>query len=134
MRLFKIILKYGVFYFASLFVLSILLCSNSFSQSRKKMPKEKLQTSAAVSKIDPMLLGVWGVDARGGYEFKADGTFIMEGSVKYNFEASNGLWNYWLPGMAATKVTAEYKISTDGKSMSTNLKKGNSFTTLKKIR
>ena len=77
---------------------------------------------------------MWGVDARGGYDFRADGTFIMEGTVSYHFDAAQGVWHYWQPSMPSAKVAAEYKVSGDGKSLSINLKKGNAFTSLKKIK
>jgi hypothetical protein len=94
----------------------------------------KTAKADTTSAIDAKLLGVWGVDARGGYDFRADGTFIMEGTVSYHFDAAQGVWHYWQPSMPSAKVAAEYKVSGDGKSLSINLKKGNAFTSLKKIK
>ena len=90
--------------------------------------------STAKAAIDSALVGVWGVDARGGYEFKADGTFIMEGATRYQYDAAGGTWHYWQPGMEMAKVTAEYRVSADGKSLQINLKKGRPFTHLMRIR
>ncbi|MGE5683171.1 MAG: hypothetical protein ACM34K_20100 [Bacillota bacterium] len=105
------------------------------SAAQKKLNKPAAVANAAAAKsIDQKIVGVWGVDARGGYDFRSDGSFIMEGSVNYRFDAANGLWHYWMPNVPAGKVEAEYKISADGKTMSINLKKGNPFTTLKKIK
>ena len=83
--------------------------------------------------IDQKILGVWGVDSSGGYEFLADGTFIMQGSVKYGFDAADGVWHYWMPGVEH-KVTADYKLSDDGKTLSINLKKGHSLVKLKRVK
>src|SRR5208337_449416 len=81
----------------------------------------------AAPKIDPGIVGVWGVDSQGGYEFKADGTFIMEGSVKYLFDAAGGVWHYWFEVSPKSAVAADYKLSADGKSLQINLKKGHPF-------
>ncbi len=117
-----------------LIVLLVLSASLLDAQTNSKHKDSVTTKSKPVAVIDSTLLGVWGVDARGGYEFRADGTFIMEGVVNYSFDASKGVWHYWQPSMPGAKVTAEYKISADGKSLSINLKKGNPFTTLKKIK
>lgn len=111
----------------------VALCGSVTAQTRPAA-RPNARHSAAASKIDSALVGVWGEDARGGYEFKADGTFIMEGAVTYAFDASHGTWHYWQPGMEAAAVTAEYSVSADGKSLSINLKKGTPFAHLKRIR
>ncbi len=114
-----------------LVVISFLCASTIGAQTKSK---SKVKSSETAATIDSALLGVWGVDERGGYEFKKDGTSIMEGSITYNFDASNGVWHYWQPSMPGAKVTADYKVSPDGKSLSINLKKGKPFTSLKKIK
>jgi len=108
-----------------------LLCGVSEAQTRPSSPQPG---SSVAAKVDTALIGVWGVDANGGYEFKADGTFILQGSVTYLYDAANGTWHYWQRGMEMAKVTAEYQVSADGKSLSINLKKGRPFTHLIRIR
>jgi hypothetical protein len=103
-------------------------------QAQAPAPKPSAGRSAAVPAIDSALVGVWGVDAQGGYEFRADGTFIMEGSVRYAYDASAGTWHYWQPGMEMAKVTAEYRVSADRKSLDINLHKGRPFTHLVRIK
>ena len=88
----------------------------------------------AAPKIDQGIVGVWGVDSQGGYEFKADGTFIMQGSVQYLFDASNGVWHYWMAVSPKTAVAAEYKLSPDGKGLQINLKKGHPFQKLIRVK
>ncbi len=88
----------------------------------------------AFAAIDKKIIGVWGVDKRGGYDFRANGTVILSGVSKYNYTAANGIWSYWQASMPKLKVTAEYKISPDGKEMSLNLKKGNPFNKVKRIK
>jgi len=78
--------------------------------------------ATAAPKIDPGILGVWGVDSKGGYEFKSDGTFIMEGAVTYKFDASDGVWHYWMEVAPKSAVTADYKLSVDKKTLQINLK------------
>ena len=109
-----------------------LLCGVSEAQTRPSSAQH--DTGVTAPRNDPALIGVWGVDANGGYEFKADGTFILQGSVTYLYDAANGTWHYWQRGMEMAKVTAEYQVSADGKSLSINLKKGRPFTHLIRIR
>ena len=123
--------KYGL---VSLTLLFVLCGSTVVGQTKSKPRVAKTTKSDTTSTIDSRLVGVWGVDARGGYDFRADGTFIMEGAVTYHFNAANGVWHYWQPKMPNAKVTAEYKVSGDGKSLSINLKKGKPFTNLRKIK
>jgi len=91
-------------------------------------------TAGTPAVIDRGMLGVWGVDARGGYEFLADGTFIMEGSTKYGFDAAGGIWHYWMAGSTLSRVTAEYKLSGDGKTLYLNLKKGHPLIKLIRVK
>lgn len=115
--------------------LLFLFCgSTGVAQIKSKMKVAKTQKSDTTSTIDSKLVGVWGVDAKGGYDFRADGTFIMEGSVTYRFDAAKGVWHYWQPAMPNAKIVAEYNLSQDEKSLSINLKKGKPFTNLKKIK
>jgi hypothetical protein len=88
----------------------------------------------AAPKVDAGIVGVWGVDSKGGYEFKADGTFIMEGSVKYLFTATDGVWKYWMEVSPKSAVTADYKLSADGKNLQINLKKGHPFQKLIRVK
>lgn len=90
--------------------------------------------ASAAPKVDPGIVGVWGVDSKGGYEFKADGTFIMEGSVKYLFDASDGVWHYWWEASPKSAVTADYKLSTDKKSLQINMKKGHPLQKLIRVK
>ncbi len=90
--------------------------------------------AVAAPKIDQGIVGVWGVDSKGGYEFKADGTFIMEGSVKYLFDASNGVWHYWWEVSPKSAVTADYKLSADGKSLQINMKTGHPLQKLIRVK
>jgi hypothetical protein len=90
--------------------------------------------ACAAPKIDQGIVGVWGVDSQGGYEFKADGTFIMQGSVQYLFDASDGVWHYWMAVSPKSAVAAEYKLSSNGKSLQINLKKGHPFQKLIRVR
>ena len=115
------------------FVALSLLCGAVEAQT-PAASHPKADTAVAAATIDRALVGVWGVDSNGGYEFRADGTFIMEGAATYHFDAANGTWHYWLPGMEAAKVTAEYQVSADGKSLTINLKKGRPFTHLIRVR
>jgi hypothetical protein len=104
------------------------------AQEKQKQPAAQAAKPAPNATIDPALIGVWGVDEQGGYDFRADGTFIMAGSVTYRFDASKGVWHYWQPATPTFKTAADYKISADGKSLSINLKTGKPFTHLKKIK
>ena len=104
------------------------------AQDTSKHVTAKTAQSAAIAAIDPKLIGIWGVDERGGYDFWADGTFIMEGSVTYRFDASKGVWHYWQPKTPVIRMTADYKISEDGKSLSINLKSGKPPANLKRIK
>lgn len=117
---------------ALLFV--VLTTATIAAQDTSKHVTAKSAQSAAIATIDPKLIGIWGVDERGGYDFWADGTFIMEGSVTYRFDASKGVWHYWQPKTPAIKMAADYKLSADGKSLSINLKAGKPFVTLKRIK
>ncbi len=123
--------KCGLFFMALLFVLC---CSIVVGQTKSKHRGAKTTKSASTSAIDSALVGVWGADARGGYDFRKDGTLILEGSTTYRYDAANGVWHYWQASMTYAKVTAEYKISKDGKSLSINLKKGNPFANLIRIK
>ncbi|HMK39384.1 MAG TPA: hypothetical protein VK569_08590 [Bacteroidota bacterium] len=113
-------------------LLFLLATTTTFAQDKANPTPAKATPSAAP--VDPGLVGVWGVDTQGGYDFRADGTFIMQGAVTYRFDASKGVWHYWQPGTPSVKIAAEYKLSADGKSLSINLKTGKPFTNLKKIR
>jgi hypothetical protein len=104
-----------------MFIISVLLSMVAFS-------------AIATPKVDPGIVGVWGVDSKGGYEFKADGTFIMEGSVKYLFTATDCVWKYWMEVSPKSGVTAEYKLSADGKSLQINLKKGHPLQKLIRVK
>ena len=97
----------------------------------KPAPKAKSDSAATV---DPGLIGVWGVDAQGGYDFRANGTFVMQGAITYGFDAAKGVWHYWQPATPGLKIAADYRLSADGKSLSINLKAGKPFTNLKKIK
>ncbi len=97
----------------------------------KSAPAVKPDTAKT---IDPGLIGVWGVDAQGGYDFRANSTFVMQGAVTYRFNASKGIWHYWQAETPGIKMTADYKLSADGKSLSINLKTGKPFTNLKRIK
>ena len=117
-----------------LFTLFIAYAPPASGQTVAKQDSAKAAKPSAASTIDAGLLGVWGVDAQGGYEFKTDGTFIMQGTMTYKFDAAKGVWHYWQPGTPSMKIAAEYKLSNDGKSLSINLKTGKPFTNLKKIK
>jgi hypothetical protein len=117
---------------ALLHLVALSLLCGSLEAQTPAPSRPKADTAAA--RIDRALVGVWGVDSNGGYEFRADGTFIMEGATTYHYDAANGTWHYWLPGMEAAKVSAEYQVSADGKALSINLKKGRPFTHLIRIR
>jgi hypothetical protein len=106
----------------------------AFGQTKSKTPSSKTTSPAVISSVDPRIVGVWGVDERGGYEFRADGTFIMEGTVTYNYDAANGLWHYWQASMPDMKLAGDYKVSADGRSLSINLTQGNPLTHLKKVK
>jgi len=106
----------------------------AMGQSHATQDTAKAAKPRAVPTIDAGLVGVWGVDAQGGYEFKADGTFIMQGTMTYKFDAAKGVWHYWQPATPGFKIAAEYKLSADGKSLSINLKTGKPFTNLKRIK
>jgi len=115
-------------------VLVLLASAALFAQSTpagKSAPTARPDTART---IDRGLIGVWGVDAQGGYDFRANGTFVMQGAITYRFDASNGVWHYWQAETPAFKVAADYKLSADGKSLSINLKKGKPFTNLKRIK
>jgi hypothetical protein len=116
-------------------VLLVLLAAPTIIAQNKSTPASarKAQPDSATA-IDSRLIGVWGVDQQGGYDFRAAGTFIMERGVTYRFDASKGVWHYWQPKTPGIKMTADYKISADGKSLSINLKAGKPFTNLKKIK
>ncbi len=118
----------------SLALLFVLCGSTVVAKTTSKPTVAKGTKSDTTSTIDSKLVGVWGVDARGGYDFRADGTFSMQGAVTYHSDAANGVWHYWQPSMPNAKVTAEYRVSGDGKSLSINLKKGKPFTNLTKIK
>jgi hypothetical protein len=92
------------------------------------------RSAAAAPKVDPGVVGVWGVDSQGGHEFKAGGTFIMEGTVNYKLEAADGAWHCWFEVSPKSAVTAECKLSADKKTLQINLKKGNSFTKLIRVK
>lgn len=117
-----------------LVILSILCISISAAQTKKKQGMMNNAKPSAQSVIDSTLVGVWGIDAKGGYDFRSDGTFIMEGTVNYRYDASNGVWHYWQPSMPNAKAEGEYKISAGGKSLAINLKKGTAFTNLIRIK
>ena len=118
-----------------LMVLVVLVCcAGAGAQDKKNMDTAKPAKASPAAAIDPALVGVWGVDNQGGYDFRADGTFIMQGSITYRYDASKGVWHYWQPATPGFKVAAEYKISADGKGLTINLKTGKQFTNLKKIR
>jgi hypothetical protein len=84
----------------------------------------------ASPKIDPGILGTWGKNSKVNYEFKADGTFILEGMSTYKFDAIEGIWHYWWEADPKSAVTAEYKLSADKATLQINMKKGK---TLKKF-
>ena len=87
-------------------------------------------TAGAAPKIDPGLIGAWGKNSKVLYEFKADGTFVLEGMSTYKFDAIDGIWHYWWEVDPKSAVTAEYKLSADKATLEINMKKGK---TLKKF-
>ena len=89
---------------------------------------------AAAPKIDPGIIGLWGVKSKVSHEFKADGTFILEGMSTYKFDAIDGIWRYWLDADPKSAVTAEYKLSADKKTLQINMKKGKTLKTLIRIK
>ncbi len=117
-------------------VLLLVVAASAAVSAQGKQGKDTTKSAKAPSAatIDPALVGVWGVDQQGGYDFRADGTFIMEGSITYKFDAAKGVWHYWQPSMPGIKMAGDYKLSADGKSLSINLKTGKPFTNLKKIK
>ena len=118
----------------TLLMLVFLATMLTFGQSKVKRAPAKAVKSDATGTVDPKLVGVWGVDERGGYDFRANGTFVMEGAATYRYDASGGVWHYWLPSMPAAKTAADYKLSADGKSLSINLKAGKPMTNLKRVK
>ena len=89
---------------------------------------------AAAPKIDPGIIGTWGKNSKAIYEFRADGTFILEGMSTYKFEAMDGIWRYWLEVDPKSAVTAEYKLSADKKSLQINVKKGKTLKNVVRIK
>ena len=80
-------------------------------------------SAAAAPKIDPGLIGRWGKNAKVLYEFKADGTFILEGMSTYKFDSIDGIWHYWWEVDPKSAVTAEYNLSADKETVQINIKR-----------
>ena len=112
-------------------ILSVMTQNDIKAQSKKETVKK---TKNVTVKNDAGLIGIWGTDERGGYEFKKDSTFIMEGATVYKYQASGGVWTYWSPKMPFAKVKAEYQLSKDGKQLNINLKTGRPMAHLKRIK
>ena len=93
-----------------------------------------VSSGGAAPKIDPAILGAWGSKTTVSHEFKADGTFILEGSTTYKFEAIDGIWRYWWDVDPKSAITAEYKISDDKKSIQINMKQGKKLRKLIRIK
>jgi hypothetical protein len=80
--------------------------------------------AAATPKIDPGIIGKWGINSNVSYDFKADGTITYEGAATYKYEANEGIWRYWWGADPKSAITAEYKLSEDKKSIQINMKQG----------
>lgn len=118
-----------------LLCLAMLLLAGTAQAAGKTKPAKKPEAAKVEpAAIDKGLVGTWGVDSRGGYEFRADGTFVMEGAVHYRYDATGGVWRYWLPSLPSGKTSADYKLSADGKSLEINLKQGTALTRLIKVK
>jgi hypothetical protein len=121
-------------------LLSILFLAPVAAQTKSDSSKTRGTAPSSAATIDPALIGVWGIDNRGGYDFRADGTLILSGTDTYRFDASNGIWHYWQVNgpnsklLGNFKMTADYRVSADGKSLTINLKKGNPVTNMKRIK
>ena len=121
-------------------ILTFLITTFVVAQTKSDSAKTKTTKSSIAMTIDPALIGVWGIGKEAGYDFRVDGTVVLSGTATYHFDASNGVWHYWQVNgpnsklLGNLKMTADYKISADGKSLAINLKKGNPVTNLKRIK
>jgi hypothetical protein len=54
--------------------------------------------------------------------------------ASYKFDASNGIWHYWLEADPKSAVAAEYKLSDDKKTLQINMKHGKKLKKLVRIK